>query len=158
MTLAYTVLGAAFILLGLVYKYLGREMKLLWSPELPKSSLNIYDFAGAIWAAAEWMSTKTRAEANALAGVVLPPCDEPSIVSSNASNLVPPSTSVIAPTFNVVDDSDSTQGSMSAVIGKVYDIKVGFLEMSDSAYAGMKLSDMTQVRPSLRIGDVTKCL
>ena len=46
-------LAAALIHLGLVYKHLNREMKLLWSPELPKSSITTYDISCLVWKAAE---------------------------------------------------------------------------------------------------------
>jgi hypothetical protein len=41
------------MLMGLVYKHLGEEMKLLWSPDLPKNSINVADVAGIAWAAAK---------------------------------------------------------------------------------------------------------
>lgn len=47
-------LAVGLILLGLVYKHLDREMKLLWSPDLPKNLINILDLAGVVWKAAEY--------------------------------------------------------------------------------------------------------
>jgi hypothetical protein len=46
---------AGLILLGLVYKHLDEEMKLLWSPDLPKNSINMADMAGIVWAAAKYV-------------------------------------------------------------------------------------------------------
>lgn len=41
------------ILIGLVYKAMGQEMKFLWSPKLPKNTIHGYDLAAACWKAAE---------------------------------------------------------------------------------------------------------
>lgn len=46
-------LAPGLMLLGLVYKRLNQEMKLLWSPDLPKSSLHMDDFCGLVWSAAK---------------------------------------------------------------------------------------------------------
>lgn len=44
----YQYEAVGLILLGLVYKHLGRDMTLLWSPDLPKNLINICDFAGVV--------------------------------------------------------------------------------------------------------------
>ncbi len=106
----------------------------------------MHDFAGAVWAAAEWMSTKTREEADAIAGAALPPSNDPDVTLANAPNAIPASAGdVLVPAFNVVDEGDSTQGRLSAVIGKIYGIKVGFLAGDDALLEGMKLNEMAQV-------------
>lgn len=137
--------ATAFILLGLVYKHLGQDMRLLWSPELPKSSLNIYDFAGAIWKAAQWMSTKTRQEADASAGVPIPPSYDPSVTTSLSPDVLPASSgSVVVPVFNIVDEGDTTQGSLGAVLSRLYGINVEFQALSDERLSGMKLSEIVE--------------
>ncbi|KIM22639.1 hypothetical protein M408DRAFT_282267 [Serendipita vermifera MAFF 305830] len=137
--------AAGFILLGLVYKHLGEDMRLLWSPELPKSSLNVYDFAGAIWKAAQWMSTKTRDEAEALAGAAIPPSYDPSVTSSIAPDAVPASAGpVFAPVFNLADEGDTTQGRLGAVLSGLYGVKVRFQALSDEVFSGMKLNEIVE--------------
>lgn len=134
-----------FVHLGLVYKHLGEDMKLLWSPDLPKGSINIYDLAGVIWKAAEWVSTKTRKEAEALAGAPLPPSYDPSITTSISPDIVPASAaSVVVPVFNVVDEGDTTQGRLGAALGEVFGINVKFKELSDEVSLGMKLSEIVE--------------
>lgn len=134
-----------FILLGLVYKHLGEDMRLLWSPGLPKSSINVYDLAGSIWKAAEWISAKTRKEADELAGAPIPPSYDPSVTSSISPDIVPPSAgSVVVPVFNIVDEGDTTQGQIGTVLSEVFGINVRFQELSDEIFSGMKLNEIVQ--------------
>ena len=98
------------------------------------------------------MSTKTRSEANALAGAPLPPTGHPSATTANAPNLIPASAgSVVVPVFNAVDQSDATQGSVAKVVGSVFGVKVEFPGMLQNLLAGMKLSDITEVSLSLDV-------
>lgn len=136
---------AGFVLLGLVYKHLGQDMTLLWSPDLPKSSINAYDLAGAVWNAAQWISDKTRGEAETLAGVLIPPSYDPSVTSSVAPNIIPSSAgSVVVPTFNIVDEGDTTQGRLGTILSRLYGINVRFLALSDEIFLGMKLSEIVE--------------
>jgi hypothetical protein len=121
-------------------------MKLLWSPELPKNSINVVDMAGIIWAAAKWMSTKTRNEANALLGAPFVPCRDESLNPDPCPHAMPASAgTVIVPAFNMADEGDSTQASLSAVIGRVYGIKTGFQGMLKGFLASMNMAQMTEV-------------
>ncbi|KIM22643.1 hypothetical protein M408DRAFT_322703 [Serendipita vermifera MAFF 305830] len=137
----------SLILLGLVYQTTGRDMKLLWSPNLPKNTINMRDFVGLMWAAAEWISTKSREEANVLAGVPIYPSNDPSLMTSPPPSpyLVPASTGpIIVPVFNAVDESDSTQRSQAAVISEVFGVKVGFYTGLPGLLAGWGMRDVTE--------------
>ncbi|KIM22632.1 hypothetical protein M408DRAFT_332826 [Serendipita vermifera MAFF 305830] len=132
-------------LLALVYKHIGREMRLLWSPNLPKSCINTYDLAGAVWKAAEWISTLSREEADAIAGAPIPPSYDDSVTSENCPDAILASAgSVTIPTFNAVDESDATQGSVTAVVSRVFGIEIGFLESSTGIFEGKVLGQVIQ--------------
>lgn len=134
-----------FILLGLVYKHMDEDMKLLWSPDLPKNCINIYDLAGAIWKAAEWVSTKTRKEADALAGSPIPPSYDPFVTTSISPDVVlATSGSVVVPVFNMVDEGDTTQARIAEVLSETYGINVEFAELSDEVFSGMTMSDIVE--------------
>ena len=94
-----------------------------------------------------WISNKTRKEADALAGVPIPPSYDPSVTSDICPDAIPASVaSVIIPAFNGVDEGDSTQASMAEVISRVFGIKVGFLDASTGIPSDMTLSEAIQVR------------
>ena len=99
-----------------------------------------------------WISNKTRKEADALAGVPIPPSYDPSVTSEICPDAILASTgSVTIPTFNGVDEGDSTQASMAEAINRVFGIKVGFLDSSTGIPNDMTLSEVIQVRFS-RVG------
>lgn len=106
------------LLLGLVYKHLGADMKLLWAPKLKKNTVYSRDVVGAAWAASEWAAGLDREKMDKLAGVSLPPSgdegvkDVPEAVQKDQGG-------VVVPMFNLVDDSDSNQESAADVIAKV---------------------------------------
>lgn len=47
-------LAVSVIVLGLVYKHLGREIKTHWSPNLRKNTIHVVDLATALWKSAEY--------------------------------------------------------------------------------------------------------
>lgn len=137
--------ATSWIHLGLIYKHLGREMKLLWSPDLPKSCANSRDVAGIMWKAAEWVSTKSRREADAIAGVSIPPSYDDSVTSVNCPDVILPSSgSVVVPAFNMVDEGKTTQATLSDAIGRVFGIKTGFLDSEGELFDGKRLSQVIE--------------
>jgi hypothetical protein len=92
------------------------------------------------------MSTRSRSEANALVGAPLPPSHDQLATPQFAPNIIPASVgSVLVPVFNMVDEGHSTQASLSATIGRVYGIKVGFQGVFKGFLAGMKMADVAEV-------------
>jgi hypothetical protein len=106
------------ILLGLVYRSLGEEMKFLYSPKLKKNTVHTRDLVGGVWAASEWAAGLDREKMDALAGASLPPSGDESVKGVPGA-IQKEQGGVIAPVFNIVDDSDSDQGSMAEIISKV---------------------------------------
>ncbi|KIM19738.1 hypothetical protein M408DRAFT_83116, partial [Serendipita vermifera MAFF 305830] len=137
--------ATALTLLGLVYKNLGRDMQLLWSPDLPKTCMNSQDIAGVVWRAAEWISTLSRKEADAIAGSPIPPSYDPSVTPENCPDALPASMGpVIIPTFNLADEGDATQAKLSAVISRVFGINATFLESSEGLFDGKTLGEIIE--------------
>ncbi|KAG8831943.1 hypothetical protein FRC17_002314 [Serendipita sp. 399] len=112
------------ILLGLVYKHLGEEMKFLWSPKLKKNTLHSHDAA------------------NAAAGVPIPTSGDQSVVS--VPDVVPSTETVIAPVFNLTDDGDCDQELLAQVIGQQFGIKTGFHGTITMQLAKLKFDDMVE--------------
>jgi len=95
-----------------------------------------------------WASTKTREEANVLAGVPVYPSNDPSVNAAPplSSNIVPASAgAVVIPIFNACDDSDSTQGSISEVVSDVFGIKVAFNSRIIDLLSRWRMKDIAEV-------------
>ncbi|KAJ1307224.1 hypothetical protein OPQ81_001338 [Rhizoctonia solani] len=131
------------IALGPVYKHLGLEMKYLWSGGVRLNTIHVDDVAGAMWACAKWMAERGRAQANAEAGEELHFFNDKAKCSE--VSFVPPTTSVpVAPLFNLVDDSDSTQQTIGQLIANMFDIKFGFHGFFMNTLAKVDLDNMIQ--------------
>jgi hypothetical protein len=92
------------------------------------------------------MSARSRSEANALIGAPLPPSRDGSATSQVVPGIIPASVgSILVPVFNMVDEGDSTQATLSATIGRVYGIKVGFQGPFKGFLAGMKMTEVAEV-------------
>jgi len=115
------------ITLGRVYKYLDEEMKYLWSSDIRMHTVHTLDVAGAMLAAADWMAATGRAKANELAGETLYfHAPERKDLLGDLQGHLPKGKDPVAPLFNVVDDSDSTQGTMGQAVADLFGIKFGF--------------------------------
>ncbi|CAE6478601.1 hypothetical protein ACGC1H_003020 [Rhizoctonia solani] len=131
------------IALGPVYKHLGMEMKYLWSGGLRMNTVHVDDVAGAMWACAKWMAERGRSQADAEAGEELHFFNDKSKISE--ISFAPPATSVpVAPLFNLVDDSDSTQQTIGQLIASMFDIKFGFHGFFMNTLAKVDLEAMIQ--------------
>ncbi|CAE6432678.1 unnamed protein product [Rhizoctonia solani] len=131
------------IALGPVYKHLRMEMKYLWSGGLRMNTVHVDDVAGAMWACAKWMAERGRTQADAEAGEELHFFNDKSKVSEIP--FVPPATSApVAPLFNLVDDSDSTQQTIGQLIAGMFDIKFGFHGFFMNTLAKVDLEAMIQ--------------
>ncbi|KAG8799655.1 hypothetical protein FRC16_004646 [Serendipita sp. 398] len=130
------------ILLGLVYKHLGEEMKFLWGPKLKKNTLYSQDAVRAGWMCSQWAASMTRDQANAAAGVLIPPSGDKSVTS--VPDVVAPTETVIAPVFNLTDDGDTDQDLLGQVIAQYFDIKSGFHGAITMQLAKLKFDDMVE--------------
>ncbi|PWN36700.1 uncharacterized protein FA14DRAFT_117274 [Meira miltonrushii] len=143
------------IALGEVYAHLKEPFRLLWSADLRLHTLHSRDWCRGAWKAAEWMSSRSREEANKIAGESLPyikPKDvgkigevvDKSKSAENASieNICLPEKTPIAPVFNLADQDDMTQGKILDVIGKVFDIQTGFTNAAINAWAKLNLNSV----------------
>lgn len=131
------------IALGPVYKHLAMEMKYLWSGGLRLNTVHVDDVAGGMWACAQWMAARGRAQADAEAGEELHFFNDKSRCSE--VTCMPPATEVpVAPLFNLVDDSDSTQQTIGQLIAGMFDVKFGFHGFFMNTLAKVDLDSMIQ--------------
>jgi hypothetical protein len=86
-----------------------------------------------------------RATANSIAGVSIPPSGDRE-VKSVPEALPKEAGGVIAPVFQITDDSDSTQESTAKIIESVFGIKSAFQGSLANQLAKMKFSEIVEVR------------
>ncbi|RPA81362.1 NAD(P)-binding protein [Ascobolus immersus RN42] len=96
-----------------VYKYLGREMKWLWTKDLKQNTVHVKDVARALWETAEWyVAGKKGWDAEKMGDV---------------------------PVFNVVDHTGTDQGLMATYIHNIFGITTGFHGTIISQFAKLNL-------------------
>lgn len=133
--------------LGYVYKYLDEPMKLFWGPELRTHAIHVDDWCPAAWKVALWTASHTRHEANAKAGEDLPPVRikdklQHSMREKVAAGCCPRDQTPRAPVFNLVDDTDLTQGKLLKMAGETFGIETGFTNAFVNAWARLNLASV----------------
>ncbi|EPS39155.1 hypothetical protein H072_7097 [Dactylellina haptotyla CBS 200.50] len=91
-----------------VYQFLQESMNLLWTENLKVNTVHISDVNRAIWHVAQWY-VAGKENWNEAWGTT--------------------------PTFNIVDDGDTSQGSIAEIVEEVFDVKVQFVGKIISQYA-----------------------
>jgi hypothetical protein len=114
-----------------VYGYLKKPMKSVWSPgKNPTNTLHVIDLAGAAWALAQWMASLGRKEADSLAGESIIFRNEKSKVSQ-VEGMPPHDKKLVAPLFNLVDDSNSTLLSVGQTVTSFFGTTFEFFNLGE---------------------------
>lgn len=100
-----------------MYQHLHEEMKWLWTKDLRVNTVHITDAARALWAVADWYAVKKQANWDAKAMGKIP-------------------------TFNVVDEGQTSQGTMADIIGKLFGIETGFQGQLISTFARLNMDSV----------------
>ncbi|EAU88398.2 hypothetical protein CC1G_05164 [Coprinopsis cinerea okayama7 len=139
-----------------VYGYLKRPMRSLWSPgKHANNTIHVDDVAGAAWAAAGWMAKLGRKAADEAAGEeILFHNDKKKI--KEFENIVPHDQKVIAPLFNVVDDSNNTLLSVGQTVTSFFGTTFEFLSLVESTV--FKITDAVDDINEEHVGGWTKML
>ncbi|KAL5511744.1 hypothetical protein ACEPAH_4962 [Sanghuangporus vaninii] len=114
---------------GSVYGYLKKPMKALWSPgKNPMNTVHVDDVVAAAIALAKWIEKEGREQADILAGEEIPPNDKSKVKAAEAESQSLPDSSkkLVAPVFNLVDESNSTLASIGTEICATFDTTFGF--------------------------------
>ncbi|EJD05728.1 uncharacterized protein FOMMEDRAFT_139088 [Fomitiporia mediterranea MF3/22] len=110
-----------------VYGYIKKPMKGLWSPgKNPMNTVHVDDVAGAAVALARWIEKEGRKQADILAGEEITANDKSKVKAAETDTLPEPSKKLIAPLFNLVDESNSTLVSIGSEICSVFGTTFGF--------------------------------
>jgi nucleoside-diphosphate-sugar epimerase len=115
-----------------VYAYTKKPMKSLWSPgKHPGHVVHSIDVAGSMWACAQWVASLGRTEANKMAGEEIPFHNDPSMVNQ-VLGMPSPGTKVVAPLFNIVDDTQNTLLNNYEVITSYFGAEFEFFNLFQS--------------------------
>ncbi|EJF65716.1 hypothetical protein BD309DRAFT_944311 [Dichomitus squalens] len=133
-----------FIAVAACYGHLHQPMKALNSPgKYPSHTVHVEDIAGAMWAAAEWMAKTGRKEGDALAGEEIVFKNEKS-KASEVEGVVAPTQKVVAPLFNIEDESKVTLVELGNVIASFFGTTFDFHNFVTNMAAKLRLEDMIE--------------
>nr|XP_018264932.1 uncharacterized protein I303_03114 [Kwoniella dejecticola CBS 10117]OBR87090.1 hypothetical protein I303_03114 [Kwoniella dejecticola CBS 10117] len=119
------------LVVGHVYQYLKEEMKFLYNSDLRVNTVHSLDVSQSLYLLSLYLLSKSRPEILSESSAPIPF----SFASSSSISetwktiptVIPENTAVKVPLFNVVDENDSTQGSLAKIVAETWGIKFGFL-------------------------------
>lgn len=115
------------------YAYKKKPMKSLWSPgKHPEHCVHSVDTSGALWACAEWMAPLGRREADAKAGETIYFHNTASKIKE-VEGMPEPDVKLIAPLFNIVDDTENTLVNGYKAITSFFGAEFEFFNFVESA-------------------------
>ncbi|RDL34720.1 NAD(P)-binding protein [Venustampulla echinocandica] len=100
-----------------VYQDLEEEMKWLWTKDLRVNTVHISDVVRALWDTANWYAVKQK-----------PNWDDKAMGAT--------------PIFNIVDQGQTSQGTMAEIIGQLFGIKTGFQGQLISTFARLNMDSV----------------
>ncbi|KAI0080603.1 hypothetical protein K474DRAFT_1657758 [Panus rudis PR-1116 ss-1] len=141
-----------YIAVAAVYGYLKQPFRSLWSPgKHPMHVVHVEDVAGAMWTLAEWMAGIGRKEANSIAGEeILFKNDKNK--AKEVEGMVPPTTTVIAPLFNLEDDSNVTMAELGKIVTSFFGTSFEFYDFVTNTIAKFKLEDVIEEINETHVG------
>jgi len=110
------------IVLGRVYQFLKETMTYLWEGSSPVNVVHSDDIANGLWECAVWMNKTGRAEADKIAGEEIWFANDKAKIK-DIPHIPDPSKKLVAPLFNLVDDSNLTQEGLGRTIGEYFNIE-----------------------------------
>ncbi|PBP27374.1 putative NAD dependent epimerase/dehydratase [Diplocarpon rosae] len=110
---------ATALSLARVYQHLESGMKWLWTKDLRVNTVHIDDVTRGLWAIAEWYAVQKQVgwDANVMGKI---------------------------PTFNMVDDGQTSQGIISKIIGELFGIETGFHGQIISTFARLNMDSVVE--------------
>ncbi|KAF7359382.1 NAD dependent epimerase dehydratase family protein [Mycena sanguinolenta] len=136
---------ASAITVASVYGHMKKPMKSMWSPgKNPTHTVHTDDVAGAMWTCAQWMAPLGRKEADSLAGEEIIFHNEKS-KASEVQGMPPPDKKLIAPLFNLVDNSESTLLSVGQTVTSLFGTTFDFFNVLENTVLKMKSDTVEEI-------------
>ena len=124
--------------LARVYQEIAKEIKWLWGAELRTATVHVEDVSRSCWAAAEWKASRGAPSRPGSAALAQP--NSPSTVTVTAPDK-PSSKGPLssASVFNIVDNGNTNQGTIAAIIADIFGIETGFQGTLINTFARLNL-------------------
>ncbi|KAJ7929286.1 hypothetical protein B0H13DRAFT_2310747 [Mycena leptocephala] len=136
---------ASAITVASVYGHMKKPMKSMWSPgKNPTNSVHTDDVAGAMWACAQWMAPLGRKEADSLAGELIIFHNDKG-KASEVEGMPDPEKKLIAPLFNLVDNSNSTLLSVGQTVTSLFGTSFEFFNLVENTVLKMKSDTVEEI-------------
>ncbi|THV07857.1 hypothetical protein K435DRAFT_772217 [Dendrothele bispora CBS 962.96] len=114
-----------------VYGWMKKPMKTLHSPgKHATNTVHVDDVAGALWACANWMALLGRKEADSVAGTEIFFHNDKNKVSE-VEGMPPHNQKLVAPLFNLVDDSNNTYLSVGQTVTSIFGTTFEFFNIGE---------------------------
>ncbi|KAI0064703.1 NAD-P-binding protein [Artomyces pyxidatus] len=127
-----------------VYGYMKKPMKSLWSPgKNPMNTIHSEDVAAGLWAAAQWMAGLGRAEADKVAGEVIPFLNSKDKVGA-VVGVRPADQKIVAPLFNLADDSGTTLHKAGETMTGIFGTTFEYHNFVTSTMIRFRLEDVVE--------------
>lgn len=140
------------------YGYTKQPLKVMHSPgKHAFNTVHVDDVAGAAWACAEWMAKLGRKEADAVAGEPIAFHNDKSKVKALEGAALPEA-KLVAPVFNVVDDSNHTFISFLNVPASFFGTSVEFFDLFTRAMAKINMDELAEDINEEHVGTWTKMI
>ncbi|KAJ7684710.1 hypothetical protein DFH06DRAFT_1073589 [Mycena polygramma] len=147
---------ASILTVSSVYGYMKKPMKSMWSPgKNPTHTVHADDVAGGLWACAQWMAPLGRKEADSLAGEAIIFHNDKS-KASEVEGMPAPDKKLIAPLFNLVDDSNSTLLSVGQTTTSFFGTTFEFFNILENTV--LKLKDVLEEINEHHVGGWTEMI
>ncbi|CAK5279377.1 unnamed protein product [Mycena citricolor] len=136
---------ASVITVASVYGHMKKPFRSMWSPgKNPMNTVHAEDVSGALWACAQWMAPLGRKEADILAGESILFHNSKSKVSEVAG-MPNPDKKLIAPIFNLVDDSKSTLFSVGETVTSFFGTTFEFFNFVENTMLKLKSDSLEDI-------------
>jgi len=128
-----------------VYGHMKKPMKSMWSPgKNPTHTIHTDDVAGGMWACAQWIAPLGRKEADSLAGEEILFHNEKG-KAAEVQGMPPPDRKLIAPLFNLVDNSQSTLLSVGQTVTSLFGTTFEFFNLVENTFLKMKSDTVEEI-------------
>ncbi|KAJ7632229.1 hypothetical protein FB45DRAFT_911856 [Roridomyces roridus] len=148
---------ASALTVAAVYGHMKKPMKSMWSPgKNPTHTIHTEDVAGGMWACAQWMAPLGRKAADSLAGEIILFHNDKSKVGG-VDGMPPADKKLVAPMFNLVDNSDSTLLSVGQTATSFFGTSFEFFNLVENTVLKLK-SDVVEEINEHHVGGWTEMI
>ncbi|KDQ60618.1 hypothetical protein JAAARDRAFT_204453 [Jaapia argillacea MUCL 33604] len=126
------------------YGFVNQPLKVLWSPgKFPVNTVHIDDVVGSLWACASWMAHLGRVQADSIAGEVIHFHNDKSRIK-DLEGVAPHDSKIVAPLFNIVDDSNTTFISWVNSVAALFGTTTEYFDLMHRTLAKFMMEEIAE--------------